>query len=220
MQIQKNLTTINFNKSSGRSIKYIVIHYTGNTNDTAYNNTKYFKSANRNASAHYFVDRSEIWQCVEDKNIAWHCGSKSYKHGSCRNSNSIGVELCDGVPDFHADTIKNAVWLVRELMTKYNIPIENVIRHYDVTGKICPKPLVDEVKWAEFKGLVGNPSTTDVVPLPLGKGGSPLTSVNDIVWELANRGIISDKELWLKKLEEDTNAYWLAKKMVDYIMKG
>lgn len=51
-----------------------------------------------------------------------------------------------------------------------------------------------------------------------GDGG--LVSVNDIVWELANRGIITDKELWLKKLEEDKNAYWLAKKMTDYIMKG
>ena len=45
-----------------------------------------------------------------------------------------------------------------------------------------------------------------------------LTTVNDIVWELANRGIISDKELWLKKLEEDTNAYWLARKAVNYMM--
>ena len=44
-----------------------------------------------------------------------------------------------------------------------------------------------------------------------------LTSVNDIVWELANRGIISDKDLWLKKLEEDKNAYWLARKCANYI---
>ena len=44
-----------------------------------------------------------------------------------------------------------------------------------------------------------------------------LTSVNDIVWELANRGIITDKALWLKKLEEDKNAYWLARKCANYI---
>ena len=47
-----------------------------------------------------------------------------------------------------------------------------------------------------------------------------ITSVNDIVWELAQRGIISDKALWLKKLEEDKNAYWLAKKTVDYLVKA
>ena len=44
-----------------------------------------------------------------------------------------------------------------------------------------------------------------------------LTTVNDIVWELAFRGIITDKELWLKKLEEDTNSYWLARKAANYI---
>lgn len=44
-----------------------------------------------------------------------------------------------------------------------------------------------------------------------------LTSVNDIVWELANRGIITDKKLWLDKLQNDTNAYWLARKTVAYI---
>lgn len=44
-----------------------------------------------------------------------------------------------------------------------------------------------------------------------------LESVNDIVWELAERGIIADKSLWLKKLELDKNAYWLARKCVSYI---
>lgn len=47
-----------------------------------------------------------------------------------------------------------------------------------------------------------------------------LTSINDIVYELKIRGIISDTELWLKKLEEDKNSYFLAKKAVDYIRKA
>ena len=46
-----------------------------------------------------------------------------------------------------------------------------------------------------------------------------LESVNDIVWELANRGIITDKGLWLDKLEKDADAYWLARKAVNY-MRG
>ena len=45
-----------------------------------------------------------------------------------------------------------------------------------------------------------------------------LTTVNDIVWELNHRGIISDTALWLKKLEEDQNAYWLARKTCNYLM--
>ena len=44
-----------------------------------------------------------------------------------------------------------------------------------------------------------------------------LESVNDIVWELANRGIMDDKEFWLKKLQEDADVYWLARKTVNYI---
>ena len=46
-----------------------------------------------------------------------------------------------------------------------------------------------------------------------------LESVNDIVWELANLGIITDKDLWLNKLESDKNSYWLARKCVNHIRK-
>lgn len=46
-----------------------------------------------------------------------------------------------------------------------------------------------------------------------------LASINDIVWELAHIGIINNKDLWLKKLNEDTNSYWLARKMVNYLRK-
>ena len=44
-----------------------------------------------------------------------------------------------------------------------------------------------------------------------------LTSVNDIVWELAHRGIISDSDLWVDKLQKDNNAYWLARKALQFI---
>lgn len=154
MEIKQNLTRINYSVSSNREIKYIVVHYTGNKGDTAYNNTKYCKDVYRKASAHYFVDDDSIWQCVEDRHVAWHCGAKVYRHPKCRNVNSIGVELCSGIPDFSDNTINNGVWLIKELMQRYNVPIENVIRHYDVSGKLCPASLVDENKWKEFKNLL------------------------------------------------------------------
>ena len=44
-----------------------------------------------------------------------------------------------------------------------------------------------------------------------------LTEVNDIVWELAHRGIVSDSDLWVEKLKEDVNAYWLARKTVQFL---
>lgn len=155
MKINKLITKVNFNKGNNRDIKYIVVHYVGATG-SAENNCKYFETVNRNASAHYFVNHDgAVWQCVEDKDIAWHCGAKTYKHDTCRNTNSIGIEMCcrQGAQwYFEPATIAATIDLVRELMAKYKIPIENVIRHYDVTGKTCPEPYVRNVDdWNSFK---------------------------------------------------------------------
>ena len=125
------------------SVKYIVIHYTANDGDTDENNGNYFANNIVKASAHYFVDDDSVTQAVPDDYIAYHCGTTGkYKHPTCRNANSIGIEICDDVKDGKiypsAKTIENALWLTKTLMKKYNIPQANVIRHYDVTGKLCP----------------------------------------------------------------------------------
>lgn len=157
MKINSYLTKANYNTIKNKNNKYIVIHFTANNGDTALGNCKYFCDVNRNASAHYFIDENSVYQCVKDSDMAWHCGAKSYKHPYCRNSNSLGVELCSrkdskGNYYFKDKTVDNAVELVKMLMTKYNVPIANVIRHYDVTGKNCPAPFVrDNKAWQEFK---------------------------------------------------------------------
>lgn len=124
------------------SIKYIVMHYTANDGDTDENNGKYFANNYVGASAHYFVDGDSVTQSVPDDYVAWHCGGSWYRHPECRNGNSIGIEICDerrnGVVYPTNETIANAVELAKYLMKKYNVPKENVIRHYDVTGKLCP----------------------------------------------------------------------------------
>ena len=84
----------NYNKGRKQPIQYIVVHYTANNGDRAESNGNYFAQPNRNASAHYFVDESNVVQSVKDTDTAWHCGAKSYKHPKCRNDNSIGVEMC------------------------------------------------------------------------------------------------------------------------------
>ena len=157
MQINKLLTKTNFREGNGKQNKYIVIHYVGATGG-AEDNCRYFQSNYRGASAHYFVGHEgEIWQCVEDKDVAWHCGATRYKHAYCRNDNSIGIELCcrkkaNGTWYFEEETVKAATELVKDLMKKYNIPAANVIRHYDVTGKVCPEPFVrDTAAWSTFK---------------------------------------------------------------------
>lgn len=167
--INKLISSYNYNAGSVSRIKYIVIHYVGALGG-AKANCQYYAGGNRNASAHYFVGfEGEIWQSVEDNNIAWHCGASTYKHPDCRNANSIGIELCVrkrntasmGAEDkdwyFEDATVEAAAELTRYLMDKYGVPAENVIRHYDVTGKICPNPYVYNTTahtWDEFKRLI------------------------------------------------------------------
>ncbi len=199
MEIKRNITTQNFNNSSTSRIKYIVIHYTSNDGDTAYGNTKYSKEY-RGASAHYFVDENSIYQSIEDKNVAWHCGANSYKHPYCRNSNSLGVELCSrkdkrGNYYFKDGTVKNAVELVKMLMAKYDIPIANVIRHYDVTGKICPEPYVHNIKaWHEFKNKLTSKVTQEIKK-----------EEQEMVTE--GKAVVNGKEYKIDRILKDGNNY-------------
>lgn len=148
------------NYQSGRAgtIQYLVIHYTAGNGDTAKDNCQYFKNnPGLYASAHYFVDETGWEQSVADTDTAWHCGANTYQHPKCRNSNSIGIELCsrkdiEGSYYFLTKTIDNAAELTKQLMKKYRIPAGNVIRHYDVTGKECPAPFVKNQRaWEAFK---------------------------------------------------------------------
>ena len=166
VKIQKKLTLINRTIAKNRKIEYIVIHYVGAVS-SAKNNVDYFYDKDRQSSAHYFVDEKSIWQCVEDTNIAWHCGGAKKYFSNCRNSNSIGIELCckkdkAGKWYFEDKTLENATELVRSLMNKYNVKFENIIRHYDVTHKVCPKPFVDDAKyWNKFKEGIKMQDITD-----------------------------------------------------------
>lgn len=153
--------TGNYKAGRTQKIQFLVIHYTANNGDTALGNCKYFhNNKNLQASAHYFVDEKEVWQSVRDNDTAYHCGATSYKHPYCRNSNAIGIEMCSRIDSngkyyIKEETIQNTVELTKELMKKYGIPIENVIRHYDVTGKNCPEPFVrNSAQWQRFKKLL------------------------------------------------------------------
>lgn len=174
-QINKMISKYNYNKGTVSRIRYIVIHYTGSLG-TAKENCMYFAGGDRKASAHYFVGHDgEIWQSVEDYNIAWHCGAKKYRHPECRNANSIGIELCvrkqnhksmspeDKDWYFEDATVESAVELTQYLMKKYKVPPSRILRHYDVTGKICPAPYVYNVTqhtWEEFLGAVNRSDTS------------------------------------------------------------
>ena len=144
-------------------IQWIVIHFTAGKGDTAKNNADYFaRCSGLNASAHFFVDENEIWQTVHLANTAWHCGSETgYYYNSCRNVNSIGIEMCsdwkNGEYVITMETQKRTVKLVQWLMEQYGIDINHVCMHYDVTHKYCPEPFVKHYEqWTNFLNMVKN----------------------------------------------------------------
>lgn len=164
VKINSYLTLINYTPVKNKKIEHIVIHFTANNGDTAKNNCIYFHDVYRGASANDFVDEKEIWQCVKHEDSAWHTGAKYY-YTDCRNWNSIGIELCsrkdkNGKYYFKEKTINNAIELTAYLMIKYNLPISKIdkvlIRHWDNTGKLCPRPFIQENEeaWREFKRKV------------------------------------------------------------------
>lgn len=154
MIIDKRLIEYNYQNRKGNLIKYIVVHDTANTNISAdaINHYRYFAGGNRKASAHYFVDDKRIVEIIEDAYASWHCGDGRGKYG-ITNNNSIGVEICVNSDGNYKKAVENTLSLVRELMKTYNIPIKNVVRHFDASRKICPRSMSANnwAKWWEFK---------------------------------------------------------------------
>ena len=190
INIVKQTSYNNISSTPNRTIKYIVVHYTAGTTSragSARNTALYFSNYGINASADFIVDDSTIVQFNPDlRNYScWHCGDgKNYNkggsfYGKCTNFNSIGIEVCSTnntgtmtqANDTHyyfTDAVVNkTVELVKYLMKTYNIPVSNVIRHYDVTGKWCPgirgwndESNSDSSKWKAFKARLGGTTTT------------------------------------------------------------
>lgn len=165
LKIGELLTLTNYNRANRGfdDVKYITVHYTAEPGDTAKGECQSFYSSYRAASAHFFVDANSIWRCVLDRDISWHCGASTYYHDSCRNYNSIGIEMCcrksstytisayDNDWYFAEGTVENTAALVRQLMMQYGIPLENVVRHNDVSHKVCPAPYVNDFSaWQGF----------------------------------------------------------------------
>ena len=163
MNIIECTNTANTTAKKGREIKYIVIHYTAGTTSkpgTAKSTAKYFAKETTKASADFIVDDENIVQYNPDiKNrYTWHCGGSKYKtkggslYKICTSANSIGIEMCstnhlkkitaanDENWDFTDAVINNTVELVKKLCLEYDVSPYNVIRHYDVNGKL-PLPI-------------------------------------------------------------------------------
>lgn len=164
-------TTINFSNQR-ITPKYIVWHDTGVRDQSDEGNASYFRSVYREASANYFIDENSITEVVAPGYVAWHCGDGNGAYG-ITNQNSIGIELCpeaDG--NFKPETIANALWLGKKLMSDWGISYDNNVRHYDASRKNCPQYLNTDgrwTKWYAFKAQLNTPTVAaQVAAVPEG----------------------------------------------------
>ena len=193
------------------TIKNIVIHWVGNAGSTAENNAKYFdglKVGKKNsagsyiyASSHYIIGNDgTIIRCIPENEVAY--------HASKANSYSIGIEMChpNWTGKFTDLAYKSLVELVVQLCNRYKLePTQAIIRHYDVTGKDCPKYYVRHLdEWEKLKDDVIKAMNRD-------------EGLERAVKVLQEKGIISSPEVWIKGVYTKNNVRSLLVKMANHI---
>lgn len=151
------------------ALNAIIIHWTANTNKGAnaianrnYFNTRHLDSKGNliYASAHYIVDSASIIQCIPDNEVGFHVGAAASRYtdiarnimGNSKSPNfvTIGIEMCVNSDGNFTVTREQTIELTRALASKYSISRDNVLRHYDITLKDCPRMMLDQSIWDIF----------------------------------------------------------------------
>lgn len=182
--------------------EFIVIHNTAN-DASAVAEIKYMRDNSSSASFHFAVDDTEVRQAIPLNRNAWHAGDGTNGNG---NRKGISIEICysksGGERFLKAE--ENAAQLTAELLMERGWGIDRVKKHQDFSGKYCPHRTLD-LGWERFLKMV--------------ESFMELTTVNDIVWELSARGIVTDKDGMIEEMNKNPNGrlYWLARKCVNYI---
>jgi peptidoglycan hydrolase-like protein with peptidoglycan-binding domain len=161
MHINREFISSNNCYDGQNNPKYIVNHETDNCDIGAGARKHAMAQYNGNlgnASVHYFVDDKEIYQCLELDDGAWAVGDSGNK-GIITNRNSINIEICvNPDSDFYVAR-KNAAWLNSYLLSYYNFNLDVVKRHYDATGKVCPRQMINNpFLWSEFRSFIDDAS--------------------------------------------------------------
>ena len=157
--VEKDYLTVNPYSRPGDALEKIngvVVHYVGNPGTTAHANRNYFQSLssgreNTYASSHFIVGLDgEVIQCVPLTEIAY--------ASNTRNGDTVSVEVChpDETGEFSPVTYDRTVELTAWLCRAFELdPETDVIRHYDVTGKECPRYYVEHPEaWDVFRADV------------------------------------------------------------------
>ena len=156
-----------------------MIHWTANTGKgaNAQANRNYFENGSpgpdgkpRFASAHYIVDDSKIVQCIPGNEVAFHVGDRPKKiympdglkmlegepatpRGVSHTPNfyTVGAEMCVNADGDWRKTYANTAQLAAHLLLMYGLGIDGLYRHFDITGKNCPRPFLDDNDWRKFR---------------------------------------------------------------------
>jgi len=156
MKLIHNFKSPNFNERKSKNIEIIVIHYTALSSIS--NSLKYLCSKKNKVSCHYLISQSgSIYNLVSEKKRAWHAGQSFWRGKTDINSISIGIEL-----DYSSSDINNKfslklnsslIFLLKKLLKKYKIRIENVLGHSDIApyrkidpGKYFPWQMLENKK--------------------------------------------------------------------------
>ena len=159
----------------GHAIDGMAVHYTA-TSASAHNNLLYFSRPGAQASAHLFVDKDgSIHQSVRLEDTAWAVGNFP------ENQRTVSVEVVSAGEDFTAAQVSSLAEIYAYLRATYGIT--RVIRHYDVTGKLCPAPYVEASKWAALKAAITGVGSS---------GGAAPAAPEGKVAELARRVIAGE----------------------------
>lgn len=162
MKVTEILITPNRYSRPGKKlqgVKGLVFHWVGNPKSTAIENRNYFDSLKVQtgdmaiyASAHYVAGfDGEIIRCLPEDEMAYHVGAKEYtplalmKLGAYPNNRAIGIEMChtDASGKFDNKTLESVCELAADICWRYGLKHDDLYRHYDITGKLCPKYWVD-----------------------------------------------------------------------------
>ena len=155
----KLLNSPNYSRNSRpkKSIKFIIIHYTGMQSEIESINRLINK--NSKVSCHYLINRKgTIMQMVKENKIAWHAGVSKWKNIKNLNKNSIGIELVNkghffGYENYSNLQINSLIKLCSKLKKKYKIHKENFLGHSDIAPyrKIDPGEKFPWKKLSNYK---------------------------------------------------------------------
>lgn len=194
LQITQHLLTYSSNRPALRGqsrfllneVRGVVVHWTANTHKGAgvTAHRAYFNKNDRGASAHYVVEGEEVILCIPENEVAFHAGDKPRKEdlplrvrllegALYKNPNyyTIGIEMCVNKDSDWTKTVQTTVLLCQEILDRHGLNTSDLYRHYDITGKDCPKMFMPiqlgnmewDWNWEAFKADVASKPIVQIV---------------------------------------------------------